>query len=171
MLADDVEETGEVGAEDDEVNYRNQDDALEDDNGGDDDMAGAEDSKAGFIGGIKSEFIATGEGGVKAEEGAHAAGAGGMPKHSGDVKPGHAVPSDQRMTTSYMTKYERARILGTRALQISLGAPVLVELGDEIDPLEIAMKELKAKKIPIVIRRYLPDHSYEDWSIEELIID
>ena len=52
---------------------------------------------------------------------------------------------------------------GTRALQISLGAPVLVELGDEIDPLEIAMKELKAKKIPIVIRRYLPDHSYEDW--------
>ena len=40
---------------------------------------------------------------------------------------------------------------------------MLVELGDEIDPLEIAMKELKAKKIPIVIRRYLPDHSYEDW--------
>lgn len=32
-----------------------------------------------------------------------------------------AVPKDQRMTTSYMTKYERARILGTRALQISLG--------------------------------------------------
>lgn len=60
---------------------------------------------------------------------------------------------------------------GTRALQISLGAPVLVELGDEIDPLEIAMKELKSKKIPIVIRRYLPDHSYEDWSIDELIID
>lgn len=169
VLADDVEETGEDGAGEDEVNYRNQDDALEDDQN-DDEQMGGEDSKAGFIGGIKSEFISS-EGGVKAEDGGAASGAGGMPKHSGDVKPGHAVPSDQRMTTSYLTKYERARILGTRALQISLGAPVLVELGDEIDPLEIAMKELKAKKIPIVIRRYLPDHSYEDWSIEELIID
>lgn len=31
---------------------------------------------------------------------------------------GKAVPKEQRMTTPYMTKYERARILGTRALQI-----------------------------------------------------
>jgi DNA-directed RNA polymerase I, II, and III subunit RPABC2 len=76
---------------------------------------------------------------------------------------GKAVEKHLRTTTSYLTKYERARILGTRALQISLGAPVLVELGDETDPLEIAMKELKARKIPIIIRRYLPDQSYEDW--------
>jgi hypothetical protein len=39
-----------------------------------------------------------------------------------------------------MTKYERARILGTRALQISLGAPIMVELEGETDPLQIAMK-------------------------------
>ncbi len=84
---------------------------------------------------------------------------------------GLAVPPALRSTTAYLTKYERARILGTRAQQISLGAPVLVELGDEIDTLEIAMKELKQRKIPIVIRRYLPDHSYEDWAIDELIID
>jgi len=32
------------------------------------------------------------------------------------------------------------------------------------------MKELKARKIPLIIRRYLPDGSYEDWRIEELII-
>lgn len=48
-------------------------------------------------------------------------------------------------------------------------APVMVELEGETDPLQIAMKELKHGKIPIIIRRYLPDHSYEDWSIEELI--
>jgi DNA-directed RNA polymerase I, II, and III subunit RPABC2 len=84
---------------------------------------------------------------------------------------GVAVPANQRTTTAYLTKYERARILGTRAQQISLGAPVLVELGDETDTLEIAMKELKQRKIPIVIRRYLPDHSYEDWAIDELIIE
>ncbi|OUC45328.1 RNA polymerase K / subunit [Trichinella nativa] len=69
-----------------------------------------------------------------------------------------------------MTKYERARVLGTRALQISMGAPVLVELEDERDALEIARKELKARRIPLVVRRYMPDGSYEDWRVDELII-
>lgn len=59
---------------------------------------------------------------------------------------------------------------GTRALQIAMCAPVMVELEGETDPLQIAMKELKQRKIPIIIRRYLPDHSYEDWGIDELII-
>merc|ERR1711959_210270 len=75
-----------------------------------------------------------------------------------------------RTTTKYMTKYERARVLGTRALQISMGAPVLVALRGETDPLEIANKELKSKKIPLMIRRYLPDNSYEDWGVDELIV-
>ncbi|KAF3667131.1 DNA-directed RNA polymerases II and V subunit 6B [Capsicum baccatum] len=62
-----------------------------------------------------------------------------------------------RKTSKFMTKYERARILGTRALQISMNAPVMVELEGETDPLEIAMKELRERKIPFTIRRYLPD--------------
>ncbi|XP_038639773.1 DNA-directed RNA polymerases I, II, and III subunit RPABC2 [Mustelus asterias] len=78
--------------------------------------------------------------------------------------------NQKRITTSYMTKYERARVLGTRALQIAMCAPVMVELEGETDPLQIAMKELKARKIPIIIRRYLPDGSYEDWGVDELII-
>ncbi|XP_008802510.1 DNA-directed RNA polymerases II, IV and V subunit 6A-like [Phoenix dactylifera] len=76
-----------------------------------------------------------------------------------------------RRTTKYMTKYERARILGTRALQISMNAPVMVELEGETDPLEIAMKELRERKIPFTIRRYLPDGSYEDWGVDELIVE
>jgi len=80
------------------------------------------------------------------------------------------VDPSKRITTPYMTKYERARVLGTRALQIAMCAPVMVELEGETDPLEIAYKELKAKKIPIIIRRYLPDGSWEDWGIDELII-
>lgn len=83
---------------------------------------------------------------------------------------GGGVPKFKRITTKYMTKYERARVLGTRALQIAMCAPIMVELEGETDPLQIAMKELKQKKIPIIIRRFLPDHSYEDWSIDELII-
>uniref|UniRef100_A0A1A9WTY5 DNA-directed RNA polymerases I, II, and III subunit RPABC2 n=1 Tax=Glossina brevipalpis TaxID=37001 RepID=A0A1A9WTY5_9MUSC len=89
------------------------------------------------------------------------------------IAPGSAgggVPKAKRITTKYMTKYERARVLGTRALQIAMCAPIMVELEGETDPLQIAMKELKQKKIPIIIRRFLPDHSYEDWSIDELII-
>ena len=113
-----------------------------------------------------------------------------------------------RITTRYLTKYEKARVLGTRALQvrgrgrlggvdggehgrgafpreaaaacwstappahrlptpsrpttphiylsisiqISMNAPVMVEVGTETDPLEIAYKELREKKIPFIIR-------------------
>lgn len=89
------------------------------------------------------------------------------------LTPGEArgsVAKSNRITTRYMTKYERARVLGTRALQIAMCAPLMVELEGETDPLQIAMKELKQRKIPIIIRRYLPDNSYEDWGIDELII-
>lgn len=79
-----------------------------------------------------------------------------------------SVPRNERITTHFLTKYERARILGTRALQISMGAPPLVDVGGESDPLMIAHKELKEKKIPITIRRHLPDGSYEDWTLPEL---
>ncbi|RPB19402.1 RNA polymerase Rpb6 [Terfezia boudieri ATCC MYA-4762] len=80
-----------------------------------------------------------------------------------------AVPKDKRTTTPYMTKYEKARLLGTRALQISMNAPVLVDLEGETDPLQIALKELSQKKIPLVVRRFLPDGHYEDWTCDELI--
>ncbi|XP_019877840.1 DNA-directed RNA polymerases I, II, and III subunit RPABC2-like [Aethina tumida] len=100
-----------------------------------------------------------------------------QPMEEGDtidiLPPGQAsggVPKDKRISTKYMTKYERARVLGTRALQIAMCAPIMVELEGETDPLQIAMKELKERKIPIIIRRFLPDNSYEDWSIDELII-
>ncbi|KAK4138337.1 RNA polymerase Rpb6 [Trichocladium antarcticum] len=79
------------------------------------------------------------------------------------------IPNDQRQTTPFMTKYEKARILGTRALQISMNAPVLVDLEGETDPLQIAIKELREKKIPLIVRRYMPDGYYEDWTCEELL--
>jgi DNA-directed RNA polymerases I, II, and III subunit RPABC2 len=70
------------------------------------------------------------------------------------------IPNEERITTPYMTKYEKARILGTRALQISMNAPVLVDLEGETDPLQIAIKELREKKIPLIVRRYMPDGLY-----------
>ncbi|XP_051987932.1 DNA-directed RNA polymerases I, II, and III subunit RPABC2-like [Xyrauchen texanus] len=83
--------------------------------------------------------------------------------------------NQKRNLTQYMTKYECARVLVTRALQIVMCVPLMVELEGETDPLKSAMKELvsgvyKLRKIPIIIHRYLPDGSYEDWGCDKLII-
>nr|MDO8100451.1 DNA-directed RNA polymerase subunit K [Candidatus Njordarchaeota archaeon] len=60
-------------------------------------------------------------------------------------------------TTIPLTKYEKSRIVGARALQISLGAPILVQLpAGVVDPLAIAEIELKTNVLPITIRRKLP---------------
>ncbi|KAH9255056.1 hypothetical protein BASA81_006815 [Batrachochytrium salamandrivorans] len=72
-------------------------------------------------------------------------------------------------TTKFLTKYERARVLGTRALQISMGAPCCVAIEGETDCLRIAQKELQQGKLPIIVRRFLPDNTYEDWKLEDLI--
>lgn len=113
------------------------------------------------------EFDDDPDGGEDGDDGQDPAGRVEMLPAEGE-KTGQVDPA-KRITTPYLTKYERARVLGTRALQIAMCAPVMVELEGETDPLEIAYKELKAKKIPIIIRRYLPDGSWEDWGIDELI--
>jgi len=76
----------------------------------------------------------------------------------------------QRRTIPFLTKYEKARIIGKRAMQISKGSPPLVEIGDLENPIDIAKKELIERKIPFIIRRPLPDGSYEDWRVDELRI-
>ena len=89
-----------------------------------------------------------------------------------DGETGHAGRAQRLVTTPYLTKYERARVLGTRAMQISRNAPVFVELEPhETDPLVIARKELRERKVPFIIRRYLPDGTFEDWPISQLIIE
>lgn len=76
----------------------------------------------------------------------------------------------QRRTIPFLTKYEKARIIGKRAMQISKGSPPLVEIGELESPIDIAKKELMERKIPFIIRRPLPDGSYEDWRVDELRI-
>jgi len=50
------------------------------------------------------------------------------------------------------TKYEKARIIGARALQIAMGAPVLIET-EELVPTDIAIEEFEKGVIPITVRR------------------
>ena len=59
---------------------------------------------------------------------------------------------------SAYTRFERARILGARALQVSLGAPILIDLpASMVDPVEIAELEFAANRIPISVRRTADD--------------
>jgi DNA-directed RNA polymerase I, II, and III subunit RPABC2 len=81
------------------------------------------------------------------------------------------VPKEDRITMPYLTKYERVRILGTRAKQISLGAKILVNNIDLTTKshIEIATIELELGVIPFKIRRPLPNGQVEEWKISELI--
>ena len=67
-----------------------------------------------------------------------------------------------------LTRFEKARIMGARALQLSLGAPVFIEIPkNATTSLEIAMEELNQRLIPIVIRRTLPNSDYQNIPIDK----
>ncbi len=72
-------------------------------------------------------------------------------------------------TIPWLTKYERARVLGIRAKQLNNGADAFVEVPSSmISGYKIAMEELKAKKIPFIIRRPIPNGGTEYWKIHDL---
>ncbi|HDI07473.1 MAG TPA: DNA-directed RNA polymerase subunit K [Candidatus Bathyarchaeota archaeon] len=69
-----------------------------------------------------------------------------------------------------LTRFERARIVGARALQIAMGAPVLIEVSEKIsNPIDIALKELEQGILPITIRRTLPNGEYQDIPLKWLL--
>lgn len=62
-----------------------------------------------------------------------------------------------------MTSFEYTKIIAERVRQLNKNAPPLIHIGEEKDVFKIAEMEMKARKIPIVVRRCLPDGTYEDW--------
>jgi DNA-directed RNA polymerase I, II, and III subunit RPABC2 len=84
----------------------------------------------------------------------------------------NGVINDPRhRTVPFITKYERAKILGERAKQINAGATPFVEVNQEIiDGYLIALAEFEQKKIPMIIRRPLPNNQSEYWRLEDLEI-
>jgi DNA-directed RNA polymerase I, II, and III subunit RPABC2 len=72
-------------------------------------------------------------------------------------------------TIPYLTKYERARILGQRAKQIETGSKPFVKVPENIiDGYIIAELELKEKKIPFIIKRPIPGGGCEYWNLKDL---
>jgi len=60
--------------------------------------------------------------------------------------------------------------VGARALQISMGAPILVEISEGSgSPIDIALKELESGILPMTIRRTLPDSTYQDIPLKWLL--
>jgi DNA-directed RNA polymerase subunit K/omega len=69
-----------------------------------------------------------------------------------------------------ITRFEKARIVGARALQISMGAPILLEVNeDRSNTIDIALEELECGILPITIRRTLPDGTFQDIPLKWLL--
>lgn len=74
-------------------------------------------------------------------------------------------------TLPFLTKYEKARVLGERAKQLNSGAKPVIDVDNTIiDGYLIALKELEEKKIPFIIKRPLPNGGCEYWNISDLEI-
>jgi DNA-directed RNA polymerases I, II, and III subunit RPABC2 len=70
-----------------------------------------------------------------------------------------------------ITRFEKARIVGARSLQISMGAPILIEVNETLtSPIDIALAELNAGTLPITIRRTLPDGTFQDIPLKWLMV-
>lgn len=80
------------------------------------------------------------------------------------------------MNVTEFSRYERARIVGARGLQIAMDAPLLLKIGEEeleemnFDPLRIAEKELDSGVLPISVNRPMPlkkEEKIEEVKVEE----
>ena len=69
-----------------------------------------------------------------------------------------------------LTRFERAKIVGSRSLQISLGAPAFIKIPKDInDPIQVAIKELTTGSVPLSIRRTYPNGNSQNIPIEKLL--
>lgn len=74
-------------------------------------------------------------------------------------------------TLPFITRYERAKILGERASQLEAGAKPMIKVEPNVlDGYLIALKEFEEKKIPFIVKRPLPNGSCEYWKLQDLEI-
>lgn len=87
-----------------------------------------------------------------------------------ETKTNFIVDNEDRETKPILTKYERVRILGDRAKQLSLGAKPMLLNVENMNPKEIAKLELERGVIPFIIEKILPNGQRERWKVSELKI-
>jgi len=104
------------------------------------------------------------------------------PKPSSNKKPTKKIESTKKtiaskdeefvvtIGSSRITRFERARIIGARSLQLAMGAPPFIKIPVEItNPISIALAEIEANVLPISIRRSLPNNIYQDIPLNYLM--
>lgn len=77
---------------------------------------------------------------------------------------------DHNHELEYLTKYEKTRVIGQRATQISKGAPPLVDITGLDDAISIAEKELLEKKMPLKVKRFYPNGETKEFKVSEMEI-
>ncbi len=78
---------------------------------------------------------------------------------------------EHHRTYPFLTRYERTRIIGQRANELSLGARAYIQVPEHVtDVREIARLELEQKRLPYIVKRPLPNGQYEYWRLSDLMI-
>ena len=87
------------------------------------------------------------------------------------VPPGGEKADINHRTYPFLTNFERTKIIGLRANQISRGSVPFISVPKHItDVRDIARLELEQKRLPYLIKRPLPDGTFEYWRLSDLMI-
>ncbi len=73
----------------------------------------------------------------------------------------------KKKTVPFLNKFEKARLIGVRIQQLSSGSEPKISTGGLNSIVEIVEEELKQRKIPLIIKRNLPNGESEEWKLEE----
>jgi len=75
-----------------------------------------------------------------------------------------------KITKPILTRFEKAKLLGVRSEMLASGSPALIHIPPGVTSVyEIAKLEFKQKKIPLIIKRTLPNNTCEYWRLEDLV--
>lgn len=87
------------------------------------------------------------------------------------IPPGGAKADAQHRTYPFLTNFERTKIIGLRANQISKGSAPFIAVPPHItDVRDIARLELEQKRLPFIIKRPLPNGTFEYWRLMDLML-
>jgi DNA-directed RNA polymerase I, II, and III subunit RPABC2 len=92
-----------------------------------------------------------------------------------NVPPSFTNPDGQidskHRSIPFLTQYEKTKVLGFRTNQLSLGARPYIAIPDHVSDIkEIARLELEARRLPFIIKRPMPDGTFEKWRLSDLLI-